>query len=64
MSQTPLEKPLNRPYNMHWQPYWLRCAPCSVKYAAVVKVETMEEDFRKLKVLVVKKTKVTMHKYI
>lgn len=28
-------------YDAHWFPYWLQCTPCSIKYDAVLKMETM-----------------------
>ena len=36
-------------YDPHWLPIHAHCAPCRVHYHAVVKVETMAEDFQHLK---------------
>ncbi|XP_047499831.1 carbohydrate sulfotransferase 11-like [Penaeus chinensis] len=30
--------------DVHWQPFFNRCAPCDIKYKAIVKVETFSED--------------------
>ena len=39
-------------YDPHWRPYWIHCSPCLVNYDFVLKIETMQEDFEKLKNLV------------
>lgn len=30
--------------NPHWRPYWAMCAPCTVPYDLVLKVETLARD--------------------
>ncbi len=35
-------------YDSHWLPYWLHCSPCAVNYDAVIKVESMDRDFKYL----------------
>ncbi|XP_063595776.1 carbohydrate sulfotransferase 11-like [Penaeus indicus] len=30
--------------DVHWQPFFNRCAPCDIKYKAIVKVETFSAD--------------------
>jgi len=32
----------------HWRPFWQQCAPCAVRYDAVIKLETLQDDFENL----------------
>jgi len=36
-------------YDSHWFPQYLQCQPCHVKYSYIAKVETLAEDWKKIR---------------